>query len=152
MWLFLIASSFIYPDHAIYISVIEIRKQENITEIKVKVFQDDLQNAIKNYSGVVVLTAPEAFPQKYPNEIESYFREHLKVNDLSYQLKSSELNGDSYWFTFLSENAEWTKINATADYLMELFPTQENILKVLLNGETRFCRLNIKNRSCEISY
>lgn len=152
MWLFLIASSFIYPDHAIYISVIEISKNQEVTEIRVKVFQDDLQNAIKNYSGVVALTAPEVFPQKYSNEIESYFREHLKVNDLSYQLKSSELNGDSYWFTFLSENAEWTKINATADYLMELFPTQENILKVLLNGETRFCRLNIKNRSCEISY
>lgn len=99
-----------------------------------------------------MLTAPGLFPQKYPTEIESYFIKHLKVNDLTYRLVNYELRGDSYWFTFQAESSDWTILSITADYFIELFPTQENILRVSHKGEKRFCRMNSKERSCTISF
>ena len=122
-------------DHAIYISVLEIDAQQ----MKVKVFEDNLQDALRNDS----------------NSIEGYFRKKIKLeingNPVGFDLSDTSLEGDSYWITFrLRPHEKWESFSLEANYLMELFPDQTNVVKVLTE-EPQFFRLSIFNPKCSFT-
>ncbi|MEM9337754.1 MAG: DUF6702 family protein [Bacteroidota bacterium] len=118
-------------DHAIYISVLEIDHRE----MRVKVFTDNLQDAIRNDSGYFTNIGEEAFLTIHKSAIHAYFQRkiQLKINDQNvvFHPKEATVEGNSYWFTFsLEPQKEWKSFYLKADYLMELFPEQINIVNV----------------------
>jgi len=122
-------------DHAIYISVLEIDPQQ----MKVKVFEDNLQDALKNDS----------------NTIEGYFRKKIKLkingDEVGFDLLDTKIEGDSYWITFrLREHPKWKSFSLEANYFLELFPDQTNVVKVLTE-EPQFFRLSIFNPKCSFT-
>ncbi len=135
-------------DHGIYISVLEIDPQE----MKVKVFINDLQDAIRNDATSISPSSNISFPTQNRAAIEAYFQKkvQLEINsqNVPFSLTESKLEGDSYWFTFLlNEHAKWDSFHLTATYLMELFPDQSNVVKVL-GKKPQFFRLTMDNTSC----
>ena len=122
-------------DHAVYISVLEIDQQQ----MKVKVFEDNLQDALRNDS----------------NTVEGYFRKKIKLkingNAVGFDFENKKVEGDSYWITFrLHEHEEWQSFSLEANYFMELFPDQTNVVKVLTE-EPQFFRLSIFNPKCSFT-
>ncbi|WP_258102143.1 DUF6702 family protein [Marinoscillum pacificum] len=135
-WLLIHLCLFISPtskvDHAIYVSVLEIESQQ----LKVKVFSDDLNDALRNDS----------------SSIEEYFQKKIKLRineqSINFNLKEVSEEGESQWITFeMKTPAEWHSFYLQADYLMELFPDQTNVVKVM-DESTRYFRLNQSNPSC----
>ncbi len=138
--------------HAVYISVVEIE----VNEIRVKVFSDDLRDAIRNHAGVIAEDNTTDFCNKYQQEIERYFSEKLSlvINDESipFKYESATDEGDSYWIKFQFDQEEnWRSIEVEDKHFMELFPTQSNIIKV--NGPAlRFGRLSVNQTSCSFEF
>ena len=119
-------------DHAVYISVLEIDSRN----MRVKVFSDNLEDAIRNESV----------------SIEVYFQKKIKlqINDqnVNFDLKEVNVKGDSHWITFqLDVSEEWQSFYLEAAYFIELFPDQINVVKVL-SDKPRFFRLSKRNTSC----
>ncbi len=122
---------FFSDDHAIYISVLEIEEKQSRTVLRVKVFTEN-----------------EAL-------IEAYFKDHIilrsKSGELEYYFIEYKTVGDSYWFTFEVLGSIGLLYSIKADYFMELFPTQQNIVTLFdISGEKKFCRLTIDKNTCEM--
>ncbi len=143
------------PDHAIYLSLIEIEQQDGKTEMVVKVFADDLQDAIRNMDGSLEIESETLFVQNNYDLVSSYFANHLQLTNtrdsIGYKLTEGELVGDSYQVKFIFE-MPWQKLSIKANYFMELFPTQQNIVIVTSNGLKRSCRLNLQESGCKVSF
>ncbi len=139
-------------DHAVYISVMEFHN----SELRLKLFTDDLQNAIRNHSDAYVAVSEESFCEKNRRHIESYFQKKIKlrINDqpISISYRSSRMEGDSYWITFSFQRiVDWKKFDLTANYFMELFPTQTNIVKIV-GTKQRFCKISSSSSKCSFSF
>lgn len=132
-------------EHAIYLSVAEVvhEPNRNHAEIKIKVFTDDMEDALSNLveSRITLISEKDCEANKL--NIEAYFTKHFtfsvdnKLLNLSYT--QSELLPDAVWIQFrINCPAQWSKVEVKADYLMELFPTQSNVVSITYNGEKRF--------------
>jgi len=138
-------------DHAIYISVLEI----DAKEMKIKVFTDNLQDAVRNHKGDVSFTGDIDFPEANELAVEEYFREKisLKINEKEIDLfiRTITLEGDSYWITLALEAPEkWQSFYLEATYFMELFPDQSNMVKVK-KDKPKFYRLTKSDPSCSFT-
>ena len=138
--------------HEIYLSVLEI----NTGQMKVKVFTDNLQDAIRN--DAQVLSSPDAatFLANHTAAIEAYFQKKIKLQiderTVPFSLKEATLEGDSYWITFdLHPVNDWKSLYLEASYLMELFPDQKNIVKVMLE-RPQFYTLTKNQPSCRLTF
>lgn len=134
--------------HAIYLSVIEVDRKDLAIPavIKIKVFANDMEDALANQSGTRKKLIDQAGCLKAKAEIEGYFHSYFsfKVNEVSVKLELAhcELIGDALWFYFqTNETSAWQTVTVTATYLMELFPTQSNVLSIYYGQEKKFARL-----------
>ncbi len=127
--------------HAIYISVLEVDQGS----IKVKVFANDLEDAIFNHSQQRLKFLPGNCADN-SERVSSYFKDHLeiKINSVvqDYSYYRCDLNDLSIWLTFKFKSPDhWQNVVIKADYLMELFPTQSNVVSVTYQEEKRMFRL-----------
>jgi hypothetical protein len=138
----------ITPDHAIYISVIELKHDINTlkTSVSVKVFTDDLQDAIRNNNDDLVQTTEAQFVSDNQIAVVKYFNNHLQIsiNDEIQVLDfiAAKKESDAYFLNFeIQTTSPWKigKVNAT--YFMELFPTQSNVLRMTVGSRKYFARL-----------
>ncbi len=144
------------PDHAIYLSLIEIEEGEDDTSVLVKVFTDDLQNAILNFSEDAKYEGDSSYCDVNRQLIQDYFNQHLRLKveteEEYLDFQKSEIKGDSYRIYFTIPKTGWEEIEITADYFMELYPTQQNIT-IVTNGDLkRSCRLTLKESSCLVEF
>ncbi len=146
-------------DHAIYIAVVQLEHQpDNITaNLQVKVFTDDLQDALKNkfHQEIKLINVSESGEEA--KKIAAYFAAHLKFEingqQVSYQLQRITVENDAHWFNFtLKGPRKWDKLDVTADFLMELFPKQSNIFQVNEGDKTLYYRLTIGQKSRSITF
>ena len=134
-------------NHALYVSVLEIEKEQSSEKasIMVKIFSDDLEDAIFNHAEQRLdLRGGNCGEGK--TYISNYFNDYLKLRvdgkEQSYSYLSCEVNDISLWLTFeFSTSTSWTEVEITADYLMELFPTQSNVVSITYHSEKRMFRL-----------
>jgi hypothetical protein len=132
--------------HAIYVSVLEIEQKKSANgTIKVKLFADDLEDALYNFKNERVDLLGQDCKQ-FSDLITEYLKAHLaltiKGEKLEYTYANCELNDISIWLTYSFKNeTAWTEILVSADYLMELFPTQSNVVSVTKGTEKRMIRL-----------
>lgn len=139
-------------EHAIYISVVEIYP----SEVKVKVFTDDLISAIRNSNANLKQSTEEEFCSANQRLIESYFKSKLKIKvngtPVSLTYRNSILEGDSYWISFNSNAAtDWKTVQVEDTHFLELFPTQSNIVK-LTGSKQRFCKLSKGTTNCSFEF
>lgn len=138
----------ISSSHAIYVSVVEVEEGS----IKVKIFANDLEDAIFNHSR----QRPDLLNANCNQSkvlIANYFNDHLACkingNEQKFTFVSCEVNDISLWLTFeFNSPAAWLNVEITADYLMELFPTQSNVVSITFKKEKRMFRL-IKGSTTE---
>jgi Domain of unknown function (DUF6702) len=144
--------------HAIYVSVLEVEQEAGTKQgtIRVKVFANDLEDAIFNQSkNRIALQNGDCGQNK--SFIGGYFKEHLHLNidgtPIKYRYVSCEINDISIWLTFefISPPA-WSKVDITADYLIELFPTQSNVVSVTYRNEKRMFRLTKGSTTETVSF
>ena len=133
--------------HAIYVSVLEIEQVagEKDGNISIKVFANDLEDAIFNKSQKRI-DLLNGDCDKNKALVNDYFSTHLQISidgkKLDYDYLSCEINDISIWFnySFITE-PNWSKLEVQADYLMELLPTQSNVVSITKGEEKRMFRL-----------
>ena len=133
--------------HAVYVSVLEISPDAELKQGKlmVKVFADDLEDAIFNFSKNR-LNLQKGVCTLYTSEMELYLRQHiaLSINQTSMvlTLRGCERMDMSLWLEFSFESPDiWRSIDIKADHLMELFPTQSNVISLTYQEQKRMFRL-----------
>lgn len=134
--------------HAIYLSVAEVdRKDTTIPAIvKIKVFANDMEDALANLSGHRIQLLDPSGCLSARLKIETYFQNNfsLTINGAPAKLELArcEALGDAIWFYFhTTQNNTWQTVTVSATYLMELFPTQSNVLSIYYGQEKRFAHL-----------
>lgn len=119
-------------DHAIYISVMEVVVVKREVKIDLKIFSDDLSDALRNFKG------KDAIPVADAELIESYMNDKISLYSegklCPLRLIDNNVVGESNVLEFSALLNREQDISLRAAYLMELFPTQQNILKLDLDG------------------
>lgn len=135
-------------EHAIYIGVLQIHHLQNSTtaELSIKVFQDDLQDALRQTEDLKKIEHQANFCSIHEKAIEQYFQNHIKcrINQqaVDIHLKRGEATNEVYQFYFdMSCPQTWTSMDIQANFLMELFPAQSNIIQLNNGDNKRFGRL-----------
>ena len=146
-------------DHAIYIGVVEIIREERGTtaQLRVKVFTDDLEDALRNFSKQHVSLSAESDCQANALWIARYFETHFECTingrQAPFDYQKCGKNSESVWLFFdLKVPEDWKSIKVRADFLMELFPTQTNVVSINDHHKKKFLRLNKKKPSGQVFY
>lgn len=148
-WSLLLLTSAIPADHAIYIGVVQVehRQEDKIAQINVKVFEDDLRDAVRAaYPDEYRPGAIADFCTTHRAQVARYFRRHLRCEingaPAALSLRSGLLEQDVYLLQFtLPCPGRWKSTRIQADFFMELFPAQSNVIHLLHGQEKRFARL-----------
>lgn len=127
------------------------------TIIKIKVFSDDLEDALMNAFRKRVTLSDPSTCRVNKNEITGYFSEHFKCtinqSKLKIRLSRCETAGDATWFYFTADcPTAWTEVKISADYLLELFPTQSNVVSISHGKKKHFLRLTQSKTSEVITF
>lgn len=135
-------------EHAIYLSMIEIIHEAHGTRasVKVKVFTNDIEDALTNEFKERRKLSEENSCEVHKRQIEQYFRHHLIISVdktlLNLSLQKCELLTDAIWLDFeVSCPEKWTSAEVKASFLMELFPTQSNVVSIIYNEKKQFANL-----------
>lgn len=132
--------------HALYISVVEIKHDLGASkaQMKLKVFTDDLEDAVFNRFGTKLLNQEGCYVDLTP--VQNYFDDQLEVKingqKVSYELGNCERLEDSTWLYFeFTCPVNWGEVFVRCNYFMELFPTQTNVISVTHGAERRYFRV-----------
>jgi hypothetical protein len=135
-------------DHAIYLGVIQIIHEADgaTAEVNVKVFSNDTQNALRNAFEDYEVIPAEEICARQKDLLVDYFAKHLicTINGAkaTMDFKTCQKENDVYWLTFnMGCPAKWKELRIEADFFMELFPTQSNMVSLHHGEERRFLRL-----------
>ena len=64
------------------------------------------------------------------------------LKNLDYDYLSCEINDISIWFNYkFTTGSKWSELEVKADYLMELFPTQSNVVSITYIDQKKMFRL-----------
>lgn len=122
-------------DHAIYLSTLKLEVEEQAVRITIKVFEDDLRDALRAHHGHLIDTTSSTFHE----EVKGYFDSHLSIGKhMDLTIEGVSLIGDSYVVTAVDQQQLDTSILIEADYFMELFPTQQNVLHLVHGDNTKY--------------
>ncbi|MDX1407258.1 MAG: DUF6702 family protein [Saprospiraceae bacterium] len=134
-------------DHAFYVSVVEVRHIGDVPSatVTVKVFSDDLQTALRNRFGSAD-PAVENLCLTEHARIMTYFAEHLhvSVNDSTLVLRNTScgFEGDAHQLQFaVTCPGRWEYLEISADFFMEVYPTQTQMVHVNEHGDNYTLRL-----------
>lgn len=146
---FCLLPGFSGDEHAFYLSVMELSMtaEGQTGALTVKVFSDDLEDALFHEEGLKrgIRNAPET--SAYRPALTRYFNRHilLKINGQEARLKweKGEKEQDTHWlyFTFPTDSP-WQTLDLKADYFMELFPSQTQVVKIQGQGPAIHARLS----------
>lgn len=129
-----------FTTHKYYVSStkIEYKKEARSLQITMRIFIDDLQETINTtYSKNLELALPNE-PEEIDSLINNYVSKkfEIRINDeqKKYSYIGKEYNQDEIYIYLEIENVEFIKaIEIKNSMLMELFPEQQNIIKLYIN-------------------
>lgn len=135
-------------NHAIYISVAKVNfnKEANEVLISLKVFSDDLEDAIHNYSGKRQKVVGIMDFTDLSSVIEGYVNKKIELNldgnQVSLQVDSCENIGDTTWIYLKGETGPFSQsIQVKNQVLFEVFDTQKNIVEIEYSDEKYYYSL-----------
>ena len=154
--LFLLTLTSGAPKHAIYLSVVELTHAKNST-LTVKVFTNDLQDVIRNYSAKYVPKSEDEFVAANRQLIEDYFQKNLliKINEqrIQIQLKKAVQESDAHFLHFsVRTDLEWNNLEVTGAFFTELFPTQSNIFTLVHKEKKYFGRMTKSEPTYSVTF
>ena len=124
-------------NHAIYISVtnIVIKNNNNIAEVSMKVFSNDLEDAIQNYSGKREKVVERVDFTGLSNVIEEYVNQRTEIlldkKRVLLNVRSCENIGETTWIYLQGEiGSLHESIEVKNQVLFEIFDTQKNIVEI----------------------
>ena len=129
-----------FTTHKYYVSStkIEYKKEARSLQITMRIFIDDLQETINTtYRKNLELALPNE-PKEIDSLINNYVSKkfEIRINDeqKKYSYLGKEYNQDEIYIYLEIENVEFIKaIEIKNSMLMELFPEQQNIVKLYIN-------------------
>lgn len=134
-------------EHALYIGVIKIDHEPNEEKaiMTMRVFSDDLKSALRNTFGYESISEKPSFCDDYESYINQYFikRFTCTVNRqaIKYRLSSCNRTEEVSDLEFLLDcPSTWDSAKVEAEFFMELFPNQSNIVKINCGSTKRFGR------------
>lgn len=145
--------------HPIHVSVTEIEYDaaEQELEIMMRIFVDDLENALRLHhkqAGLDILNADEGTAKKL---IGAYLLTHFNVvldnKKTRLEYLGQEVEGQAFICYILAPGIQnWKSCEVTNSVLFELFNDQSNIVHVTNGGVTRSRRLLPDNQSGIFSF
>ena len=140
-FIILLIPLFAFTTHKYYISStkIEYKKESKTIQITMRFFVDDLQESINStYSKNIELALPNE-PEEIDSLIINYVSKKLDVtinsNKKAYSFLGKEYHNDEIYIYLEIENVEFIKaIEIKNSMLMEIFPEQQNIIKLYINN------------------
>jgi hypothetical protein len=151
--LYLLGAILTFPavDHELYISIVEINHeaQAEMAAVTIRVFTDDFEDALKNRFDKPVKFTGRTTCVDFAKEITTYVDEHfsLRISDREVELLYQGCHGEyeTTWLNFEIQCApNWERVHVKADQLMELFPTQANVIKIFHQDQKQFLLLTKK--------
>ena len=146
-------------DHKFYVSLTQVEyvKEDQSLQIITRVFLDDLEDALKAFSGESVRISSESDDATYDQLIENYLRSKLKF----------EIDGKKPQWTFVGktidndmlvayiEVTQHKKIKSiviTNEVLFEIFEEQQNIVRTQINDQKNSFILISQDRSKVLNF
>ncbi len=123
--------------HPLHVSLcqVDFKKQEKTLEISVKIFADDLLNALSKQNIPDLYLGEKNENPKSDEYILSYLKKNLsfKINDTKadYLFVGKEMEDDAVWcYAQINNVSELNQIEATDCILTEIYDDQNNIVQV----------------------
>ena len=143
-------------EHKFYVSLVQLDHNEKNAslEITMKIFTDDLENALKEQSGLLLrLGTQYELPETdsiLANYISDNFKLRLNGQALIINYLGKEVDFDVTWCYLEAAGVDLVeKIEITDKMLTEIFEDQSNLIKVKYKGKESSALLNI-NRQTDI--
>lgn len=148
-----------FEDHKFYVSLTQVEyvKEDQSLQIIGRVFLDDLEEALKEFSGEAVRISSETDDTTHDRLIENYFRSKLKF----------EIDGKKVQWSFVGkaidndmlvayiEITQLKKIRTiviTNEILFEMFEEQQNIIRTQINDQKKSFILISQDRSKVLNF
>ena len=145
--------------HPIHVSVTEIEydPQEKELEIMIRIFIDDLENALRRYhdqDNIDILNPGKTSADKL---IEAYLRDNFIVSidnqPQTIRYLGQEEEGQAFiCYILVPGIGNWKECEVTNSILQEMFDDQSNIVHVTLDGITKSQRLMRRNPKGKFSF
>lgn len=138
-------------NHALYLSMTEVNVKKDSLQVVIKVFSDDLRDALKNHDSSKFKPGDLSnFFSINKSIATNYFNDKFKLladtSRLTLSLEDHSVEGDIHFIIFKSRFSKTIKtLTADATFLMELFPTQVNVVKVISGENTHFLKFTSKS-------
>lgn len=131
-------------DHALYLSFTEIDVEAQT--IRIKAFSDDLENALRNFEGSFHGNNTVNFLRGNEQILQDYFRDKLLITldkrPVTLIYTSASIENDAHFLDFEFQTSPAVReMEVKADFFMELFPSQSNVVQVKMGREKRYLRL-----------
>uniref|UniRef100_UPI00404AF64E DUF6702 family protein n=1 Tax=Fulvivirga sp. TaxID=1931237 RepID=UPI00404AF64E len=145
--------------HATYIGVVEIlaEKHHKHFEVRVKLFTDDLEEAIRVDTGNGVLLRSQSQLVQHATLINNYIYSHLDINvdnqpvPLTF-IRSVNDGETTFLFYRGNKHGNTSSVCVNTDLLMAAFPTQNNIVRLHIDNNERYLRLGGEKLHGEIVF
>ncbi len=137
------------PSHAIYLSLTEVEMAEGAFNFKMKVFSDDLRDALKNHQPNTYKPSNlQEFFSLNKDLANQYFGEHFQLStggkQQALQVKGAIIEGDAHFINFsCAVPKDFKELTIKADFFMELFPTQINVVKVKNGAQIQYLKFSM---------
>jgi hypothetical protein len=136
------------PPHAFYLASIQGEISETTFTLTIKVFADDWQDALRASFPERGIKAGQADCETWKKEAEAYLRQHLRLLQggklIAWEWQSCERLSDVLRIQVEAELAHpWEQGEIQADFLMELFATQSNVIQVTRESDQQKCFLRL---------
>ena len=148
-----------YMIHPFHVSVCEIEYDEETKALQItqKIFLDDLEKGLREYSGEVFDITEKASEYKVNQLLEAYYPEKMQilVNGKARQFRylGFEIEEDAMWCYLEIEKVRNLKsLDVTNTILFETFEDQSTILHIMKSGKIRSFRLSNHEVSAQLQF
>ncbi len=146
---FLVFIFLAFSEHKFYVSLVQLdhNEKDTLLEITMKIFTDDLENALEVQSGLLLkLGTQHELPESdsiLVNYILDNFKLKLNGQDLIINYLGKEVDLDVTWCYLEVSGVEFIeKMEIIDKMLTEIFEDQSNLIKVKYKGKESAALLN----------
>ena len=148
--LIVLLSSLQTYEHALYLSVVEIDDSNSSIDITVKVFRDDMVDALRNH-GETLQSTLDGLDYE---EVQAYFEHYIKLyplQDVPLQVHDVTIEGDSFFINLSTDRDFETVEQLSVSHFFELFSNQKNITKITTNGQQYYYTYKSSSQAEDVS-
>lgn len=151
-------SLFLSPEHAFYVSITDISYQENKQdlEVQIKIFTDDLEDAVRSTLGKIV-KLQDGINKEEASLVHQYLLEKVEIlmdgKAPDIHMHSCQIEGDAVFSIYRGKMDFRPKvIDISNTILIDLFPTQNNIIRLKGSAASGLLKLDKKKTSGIIAF